>query len=500
MADPVPCPRCKRPNASHRAACLYCGETMPSPTAPPSRSAPRALPSNFDDLVREALAGGNISKLRTALDEPLPPTPAPPTLLATPSASSPPRSMAAAAVAPSSVPRPAPLPSARTVPAVALRTAPKPMAAVPIDLTDALQAVVEAARNSVAVQQRGGDVRAALEAVTAAVVHAQGLSPVAPVGGHPVQLPPSLTLPPPPVPQPAAPQPAVLLPPVPLPAVLSQVNVADRPRVQLPSYNRHWMLILAGPGDAELSQPLARALGVDGITARLAAVARAPRVALRSDAPETLRAAALRVQRLGVSAVVVSRSELADIASPDVVLGVSEPGRLSVSATVSWKGEHPSESPPDLRTLPWAGLSLAVPGEVVVRRYRPGRSLARGRRQERVLRLSTEQRVQVLDLHGPGRFLRVVAGLTATEGLPGHDPSSVLRAYNGLVSGLPELLVKCRIEGDRTCAPGPAPELPDGHDGSTPIVASGWALWEEHSRLARLLVGLASDDVGVNRA
>ena len=456
---------------------------MPNPAPAPSRPGPRALPSNFDDLVREALAGGNITKLRSALDATPsdPPPPAQPPPASTPA----PRGSAAVARAPRPAPSsPAPTPLRPSVP---LRSVPlRPRAPAADSLPDALQALVESARAAVHAQQRGGDLHQALDAVSAAVESARRLAPTVAVSkATPAPLPPSLTLPP---------------PPAPLPSVAPEVVPLGRPAVELPRYRHRWMLILAGPGNAELGPRLAAALGVDGVTARLAAIARAPRVALRSDEPETLRTAAVRVQRLGVSAVVVAREELYDITAPDVVLGVAKPGRLSVSASTCWDGDRPLVPPADLRSLPWGGLSLAVPGEVVVRRYRLGRSLARGRRQDRVLRLATERRVRVLDLHGPGRFLRLIAGLTDTTGLPGHDPDSALRAHKALVERLSELLVKCRIAGDRSCAPGSAPPMPEGHDGSSPIEASGWPLWEEHSRLARVLAGLGTDDVGGDRA
>ena len=63
----VECPRCRRPNAPHRATCLYCGATMPTPTvAPPPKE--RVLPANFDELVRRAMSGsGGVGELRKAL-------------------------------------------------------------------------------------------------------------------------------------------------------------------------------------------------------------------------------------------------------------------------------------------------------------------------------------------------------------------------------------------------------------------------------------------------
>ena len=516
MLDPVLCPQCRRPNAAHRVACLYCGGAMPDPAPAPERSSERALPSNLDALVREALAGGNITKLRSALDQPV--ESAVPQRAQLPavsgghalSARAPrvgragradghtPRSRISPPRGPITGPQRGPTTGPQRLSTATPLRVPSALRPVPTpNVPDALQAIVDAARMAVSVHQRQGDLGQALDQVATAVERARSLAPTARLA-RPAEV-ASTTAPP-------APKPALTaslgLPAATPPSDGSSEATAlpGRPPVVLPRYQHRWMLILAGPGNADLGPSLAQALGVDGVTARLAAVARAPRVALRSDEPETLRAAAARVQRLGISAVVVCRDELGEIASPDVVLGVERPGRLSVSASTPWDGERPLVPPADLRSLPWAGLSLAVPGDVVVRRYRVGRSLARGRRKERVLRLGSERRVRVLDLHGPGRFVRVVAGLTDTSALPGHDAGSALRAFNGLVEGIPKILGKCAVEGERTCSPGTAPPIPDGYDGSSPIEISGWSTWEEHSRLARLLSGLGCRDVGSERA
>ena len=58
----------------------------------------------------------------------------------------------------------------------------------------------------------------------------------------------------------------------------------------------------------------------------------------------------------------------------------------------------------------------------------------------------------------------------------------------------------CAVQSDRVCSAGEAPQVPDGHDGAAPIEASGWAAWEEHTRLCRLLGGLSSQDVPAERA
>lgn len=82
MNPTAPCPRCARPNAAFRVTCLYCGEAMPNPVARPPEPTRRA-PDNLDVLVREAMRGGGVGRLRAALEqsahadvEPPPPAPA----------------------------------------------------------------------------------------------------------------------------------------------------------------------------------------------------------------------------------------------------------------------------------------------------------------------------------------------------------------------------------------------------------------------------------------
>ena len=480
MADMVACPSCTRPNSVHRVTCLYCGASMPSPKPRAAGPEASALPANLDALVREALAGGDIRKLKSAMNESRSTSPSAVPLVADRPA--PPRSPPAAPAKASSVR------GGRATASVASGTEPPPV----VDpLGDALRTIVASARAALAAHHSGRPVHEALQAVQHDLTYALAMSPPPePALDHTGGVPP------------AAEEAEPLLiplpdtPPIPVPVP----PVRDRPEVVLPGYRHHWMLVIRGPGEVELAPALAVALSVDVVTARFSAVARNPRVVLRGDDPAPLRRAAVQVQRLGVDATVVSRDSLQGIAAPDLVLGCTESGRFQVSATWPWTGDAPTSLPPDARTLPWSGMKVAVPGEVSVKRYRLGRSLARGRRKEQVLRLGTESRVSVIDLHGPGRFFRLVAGVTDTTGLPAHDPRSGLRSFKGLLEALPELIRGCRVLGSRACTPGDTPRVPEGYDGSHPIEATGWAAWEEHTRMARLLSGLSSGDVPVDRA
>ena len=68
MADPRPCPSCSRPNASHRVACLYCGHSMPNPTAAPPPKRQR-LTRELDRALDKALRGGNLGQVEQVLGQ-----------------------------------------------------------------------------------------------------------------------------------------------------------------------------------------------------------------------------------------------------------------------------------------------------------------------------------------------------------------------------------------------------------------------------------------------
>jgi hypothetical protein len=61
------CPQCERNNAPHRESCLYCGAVLPEPTAAPPVRAERTLPTDIDQLVKQAMTFGATHKLREAM-------------------------------------------------------------------------------------------------------------------------------------------------------------------------------------------------------------------------------------------------------------------------------------------------------------------------------------------------------------------------------------------------------------------------------------------------
>ena len=68
-----PCPSCTRPNAAHKARCLYCGGALPEPAAPPGPVGAREVPDDLDALLAEALRTGQVKKLESALRTPVAP-------------------------------------------------------------------------------------------------------------------------------------------------------------------------------------------------------------------------------------------------------------------------------------------------------------------------------------------------------------------------------------------------------------------------------------------
>jgi hypothetical protein len=485
----VSCPSCRRPNASHRPTCLYCGRAMPAPTAPPPPAAPRELPADLDALVRNALQRGDASKLKAALsggrgpeERPTSPTEAP-SFAREGRATSPGERRTAPGFGPRAgerptepgwerrssatdygLPRPIGAPSAWGAPgADAGPIAPAPPAALPpVDPRAAAMSALSRWSGRAEADLARGDpegVRQALAELRAALERAEAS---------------------------IADMPASAPPPAPAP---------EAPAWALPRHRQPYLLVVDGLADANRGPAVAAALSVDGVTARLVAVSRHPRVALRGDDPAVLATAAHRLRtEVGVAAVVLGRAQLQEVEAPAAVLAGSPQRRVLCSAAPAWL--LPPEPGlalrlrPDALSLGAEDVRLAVPGEVVVRSYRAGRGLAHGRRDETVLRVAGERRLQLVDLHGPGLFLRVVEGITDLAGLPGFDPQSALRSMKGFIEGLGQLWPAARVDGARTCLPTDAPTAEEGQQRGDHIEISGWADWEEHSRCCRFLSGL----------
>ncbi len=401
---------------------MYCSTEMPNPQA----AAGPSMPADLDDLVRAALTGGRIDKLKAALE------------------------------APREAPQePAPLPLAAVEPVASGAPVAAQPAAPSIDpdaAFDTLAASAARARASWKVGDAAAAARALseLEAALGAVRSSLGAPAVAP---HPAPAGPA-----------AAPPP---------------------PDAGLPRYRLPWLLIVDGPGDAGKARPLAAALDIDLPTARQAALAPFPRVVLRGDERLPLDRKAGRVQAMvGVRAKVRSREELAEMDLPALALAAGGPHRVETVRGAAWLGGDVGALRPGVDT-DCSDALLAVPGDVVVRHYRVGAD-----RRGSAVRPGAERRVAVLDLHGPDTFVRIVQGVTELRGWPGHDAHSTLRSMRQLTQKLWAWWPAAKVLAPRTCRPGDPPTLeqvsaePDG------LEVGGWPEWEEHTRLCRVLAEL----------
>ncbi len=133
-------------------------------------------------------------------------------------------------------------------------------------------------------------------------------------------------------------------------------------------------------------------------------------------------------------------------------------------------------------------LDLALPGEVVVQRFRSARGGGRPKhlREHRVREVG-QQRIAVLDIYDADQLFRITEGHTALDGYAGYQASSFRRSLKSLVGALAEQSAAWLI-APRVCQPGlGAVESTSGEGGKTQD--TGWPGWEEHSRTCRLLLG-----------
>ena len=256
----------------------------------------------------------------------------------------------------------------------------------------------------------------------------------------------------------------------------------------LPPYRHPFMLVIDGRTAGEGVALLAKALQIDVVTTRLHARQPYPTVVLRGPDREDLEQRAVRVRRLTKIPVgVVARDELAAIAPPFAVVGQGAPGRLRIAKAPLWEMEVDPGAWPETEEIDAAGFILAVPGEVIIRRFREGLSQPKlTRLREARAHELAERRVNVIDLHGPERSIRFSSGATDFRGLPGYDAASSLRSVRGLIEQLPTWMPGIALVGRRVCT---APEgLPAFREGEKTerVELTGWSTWEEHTRLSWL--------------
>jgi hypothetical protein len=384
LSDPRPCPGCSRPNAAHRVTCLYCGHSMPNPSAAPPPKRQR-LSRELDRALDKALRGGNLGQVEQVLGQ----------LESEP---------------PEGPQRPEP----RVVLAF---EQPAPQSQDPGELFERL--VTESQQ---AAERWESDPQGARASLAQASTTLRALEALAK----------------------ALPEPApIALPPFRLPVAL----------------------LIEPPGDVEQAPEMARALGLDLASARMYARAAHPKVVLRSGNLGDIQARATRYsEHFQRPALSMQAPALLAIGRPQTAMHIG-PTCWMLARGDQWALE-PGEIPPGAGTeCEPPAFELAVPGEIIVATYR--------RRGESVTP-SGERRILVTDLHGPGTFVRVVAGHCT---LP-QSGESALRAYKAWLETL-----SCRVLGSRSCAPGEPPS-PNSEE---PLQASGWAHFEEHSRGSRLL-------------
>ena len=258
----------------------------------------------------------------------------------------------------------------------------------------------------------------------------------------------------------------------------------ESPTIMLPKVRRTFALIMDGLGDVDRHTQLVEALGLDAVTARMLAIARQPRVAMRSDDRERLGAMASTLRDdLGIPAAVADRERLMEV-GPARLLSSFANGALALTIP-DWLG--------DLHSMVKSGEGepvhepplLIVPGELVIMRYRPVRGGGRLKHlREGKLEAASEQRLAVVDLHLEGSILRILEGVTDLSDAPGAIPDGFRRSLRILNEQWTEQGI--RMLEARTCSPAmdSAHTRVEEHGGR---LASGWPEWEEHSRSARLL-------------
>ena len=365
---------------------------MPNPVARPAE-AERRTPENLDQLVRDAMRGGGVAKLRAALEQ-AGEAPAPPAPPAPPAAN-------------------AATPATPATPTIAA----KPRLATD-DWRDRLTRATQQVVGAMTSAHQVGD----SEALRAALVEAEAALSVA-------------------------------------------YGLVDEPRATLPAIRLPWLLVLPPYGEAET---IAEELGVDIATARMLAGGRWPRVGLRGEHPDLGRVRS--PEHLSVS-----RQQLLAIPAALGVLGPID--AASVWDTDAWlvTEERIWLTDPQGGGLPARidDVRLVVPGEVDTRTTRAAQEESRWLRKRIVAAgAGTDRRVRVADLHTSMGIFRLVEGVTRTQGLSGHDPTSARRAFTALLNAIERRFPTAEMMADRV--------VTIGADGK-----SAWPQWEEHTRICR---------------
>ena len=474
MARIRPCPSCNRNNASHRTACMYCGAALPNPSTPPPQ-ARDDIPAGLDDLIRAAMSGQTSpEEVRAALSASARP-PAPAQVLSLPPSRSGPLSgvddplpplLDGSAIEPLTDEEPL----YEDEEAWDALDAPTPPMLIPIHALTPLEGRANIDAGLRELEERLQQARAAWQVrdigATDAILEqlqrqAEALR---------MDLPPQTR------------------------SLHDLEDGTQTPKVSVTmpvtraSVSHTYSLFADCPAQAELAPRIARALNIDGVAAHAVAVCRHPQVVRRSeDRAELEQCAQLYHEVTRLPAAVIPREALLDIDLPRVVVGPSGRRGFQLSSAPLWLGashdpiRHGSAvREPDIR--------LAVPGAVVVARYRAADPEQDGPDLQDAWLLTRETRVGVLDLHGPGLFLRIIEDITDFTGLPGHDVRSPRRSFRGFIERLALWFPQARLLGPRICRPTDPPLSPEDTELLPELDIDAWPTWEEHTRLCRLLM------------
>ncbi len=255
----------------------------------------------------------------------------------------------------------------------------------------------------------------------------------------------------------------------------------DAPReIRLPT-GRHPYALAVGTTDVDPAL-LARCAGVDLSTARAAVAAGGVRVLVRAADRAELMRRLTNVHAAGLRGAVVDASTLRAYGPATSVVAVGEGVRIVT--TPLWESVvDPYALPrgePAALGEPW----LLVVGEVEEHRLAVEAETSRWQRTRYAAGSGTaaEARAFVLDLHTPAAIFRVREGACDWRELPGFDPASQRRSMRTFVDTLVARWPAMHVEPRRVCAAQARP----GESRAT-----GWAAWEEHSRVCRVVWGQA---------
>ena len=261
-----------------------------------------------------------------------------------------------------------------------------------------------------------------------------------------------------------------------------RVQAGSAPVVLLPKVRREYALVVQGVGDVEAHQVYIEHLGLDGVTARMMARARQPRVAVRDDSRPVLEAKAMRLKAHSqVLAEVVTADQLRSF-GPAHLLTSFERGPQA-APVLDWSLDMAPAFDESGLTPVTEMPGLVVPGELVFQRYKPGSGKGRLRHlKEGRMETGRQTRLQVADLHFSDRIVRILEGTSDLSHAPGASEEGFVRTLSGMLAVWEEqdsLILDGRILE------------PIGADGrmeeSGAIVAHPWPQWEEHSRISRCL-------------